>query len=233
MEKNKKNIWGIVFLIWFVLSLIMLPMSTMFPNPGRAVLIIFGQFLLIFGIIIVKSNLQSRMLAILTIFPVSGAGIILYQICSIFGGQNVQAFLKDNMTYLILLLFIYIGIALVFAGIYDLTYLKKHCSFAVKAKCVDIKEDYVKGRNGRSRKVYSPVYEIKDPRNKNGKMLKICSEYYSNNMKFQLNEYYVILINPEKPTEFLDKNVNSTNKFMVFIGALFIIMPVLVVIFLW
>ncbi len=227
-NNNKKgNILGIIFLIWFFGSMIILMSCGSFENGPAIMLTTFGQYFIVFGLITTTQNLKSKTLPIILIMPIvgfviAGCGLYLW-----FGGQTAGSNLTSIAPLLICLVFVYVGIAMVWSSHSQKKYLNENCTLPVTAKVVDIKESWSRSSKGRSRKVYSPVYQIPNPKNKT-EYIQICNETYSNMLALEIDDTVEILVNPENPEEFIDKHGAKLGTFMSILGSIFIVIGLIV-----
>lgn len=218
----KNNVVSIVFIIWFICSIAAMMLISQFDNEVSWLMILFGQYFLVFGLLGVSSNKESKHFpSVILMFPLVGGVSITCGIYMLIGGQSAIDKMNEIAPYLLLLAFLVFGILLVHMSLSELLYLKKKCTYEIDAECVEISESLVKNNKGNFRRVYMPTYSV----NVDGKDYRIWNNNYSSK-KLIVGEYYKILINPLDPNDFIDSITKSIHKGMLFIGFIFIIVGI-------
>jgi hypothetical protein len=231
MSKQKNSIRdkiiGTVFLTWFIASMIILVCCSEFEHGPEIMFITFGQYFLVFGILVISYNKGSRIIPFISIMAVIGLIMTSCGIYAIIGGETAIENLTKYAPLIVGLLFPYIGTMMLWSGLWERTYMRKHCTLPVDAKCIDIQSHLTETNGGgKRRRVYMPIYQIRAPRSKNNDLVEIQNNHYTNVNKFEIGNYYTIYINPENPEEFIDANNKSTNGAMIFLGIVFILVSV-------
>lgn len=119
-----------------------------------------------------------------------------------------------------------IGIILTLAGITKLIYTKKYCTYRVYATCIDIdKNESYDSEYDHYTTMYSPIYEFYH----NGDTFKVKNSFYFSRCNVQIGEQVELLINPDKPKEFIYANGrNYTHGILILSGVIFIVTGILV-----
>jgi len=200
----KENVKSILFLIWFIASLIL--MCSLGAINGMYSLIIIGQYFLVFGII---SNSANKVMSIS--FSIIGGALIIFPILNL---------LKLNINWNIVvpvLMFIgsiIIGLTLIFSTLLEEQKRKKVCTVPVKATVSNYAYIYSSGEYGR-RKTYSPIYKYKY----NNEIYESVYPFFTTIKRLiNTDKTVTININPNNPSEiYVDSKVT---KFIITIGVI-------------
>ena len=216
-EKNKSNIIGIIFLIWFFLSLVLL---LYFSNKnGYYVAIVGGQYFLVFGIAHMFSMKKITIPGICLASAGIACIIIPFMMLhpEIFGKLNWD----EIITMLSLYVFIIVGLGLVFIPLINNYLKRKKCNVTVEAKV--IKNDGLVGHTGEY--MTCPVYEFEYM----GSKYEVTDNTYTNVNTKEEQDIITIGINPDNPNEFVEYK-NEKIKYMIIMGifVLTITIPVLI-----
>lgn len=228
----KSKVLGIIFLIWFFGSMIGFFVCSESDNKIGPLLVLFGQYFLVFGIIAVAGNLKKKPFpVIVVIFPIVGLSVLVSGIGMILGGEKVLLFLGRYAPYIFIWIFPIVGVLMIVNSFSQYRHLKRVCTRDIQAKCIDI--DSRLSRNnaeqGRRRKVYMPVYSIFY----NEREYIIRNYNYTNLVKFEIGMYYNIKINPSNPNEFMDENSSKANKLVFVLGIIIIVITAPIIIFMY
>ena len=201
----RENAKSILFLVWFVLSLLMIMVGgAIDSNYG---MIAFGQFFIVFGILSYRIS-DIKLMPLL--FIIVGAVIV--------GGSmlNILKIEVDWNFFGPILLFIgaiIIGLTLVFTTILDMNSRKKRCTVSIEATIVNYSFVYDNDEYGR-RKLYSLIYGF----SYNNKYYEVIFPYFSNFTKLNSKGDIInIRINPDDPYEIFV--VDDIPKFMIILGS--------------
>jgi len=215
---------GIIFLIWFLGSLIGLFMVSKTANPVEWLMIIFGQYFLVFGIIAVCGNKGSKHFpTIILLFPLVGlscAGVGIYMLV---GGEQAMSNMNKYAPALIVGAFFVAGVLMLHMSLTDHMYLKKVCTQEVNAKCVEVSVSHSKRKHGGYSEIYMPTYSFW----MNGEEHRAWNNKYSSS-KFTVGEYYTIKVNPNDTEDIIDLNTKIGNMGLLVIGIVFIIISCVV-----
>lgn len=229
----KGKVLGIIFLIWFFGSMIGFFVCSESENKTGPLLVLFGQYFLVFGIIAVAGNIKNKPFPVITvIFPIVGLSVLVSGICMIFGGEKALLFLGRYAPYILIWIFPIVGVLMIINSFSQYRHLKQVCTRDIQAKCIDIDSRLSRNNNavpGRIRKVYMPVYSIFY----NEREYVIRNYNYTNLVKFEIGMYYNIKINPSNPNEFMDENSSKANKLAFVLGIIIIVITVPIIIFLY
>jgi len=205
MESGKKVgvggiIASIIFLIWFFASIgAMIYFSQ--KNMGPLIVVVFGQFFLVFGGIAIFSGIKTKSFQPVTLlFPVVGIGCIIGGCIFQFGNETVAKYAYD---------------ASVVIGTY-FSSKRRHevCTYCISATIVEVKSHYHKGTRS-----YCPIYEVyfRD------EMIQLCNNTFTNMHHFEVGETREIYLNPNNPTEFFEPREEKTLKtFLYILGSAFV-----------
>lgn len=227
MEKKsnwKSNLIGIIFVIWFICSLGGLLFLSEMENQAGWIFTLMGQYFLVFGIFAVYANKGAkRFPTILIMFPLIGGVMLGSGIYMLIGGEIAVHNMFLVAPILIFLVFPIAGICMIHMALTEGMYLRKRCTYKVNAKCVAVSSSTHRDKNGRTRKTYMPTYSVYV----NDKEERLWNNKYSSH-KFEIGEYYNILINPNNPIEYIDINTRKLHSGLLLIGTLFIGVSVIV-----
>ncbi|MBR3834878.1 MAG: DUF3592 domain-containing protein [Lachnospiraceae bacterium] len=220
MSGNGKNkvsdaILSIVFLMWFVASIVLL---IYFAKTGKTALTlaVFGQYFLVFGIIGLVSTISNngfklRCLPIL-LFPLVGLGGIAGGIIIQYGSEEFKKRCTDAVPMIFIVLFIVIGVFLIIAGLYSSLFLKLTCTEYVNAECVEVKKQYTSNHY----ETYCPVYSF----SYNGQNYMVCNDIYTNRFIPAVGQSYEVYINPNNPMKIYEPlRSMHTGLYMAILGV--------------
>lgn len=226
---SAKSTWSIVlsilFLVWFVASIIGLIVTAKAQQMGW-VAIVFGQYFVVFGFAGLISELKKGLRhPIIVVFPAVGLSVVTCGLLWQFGDETMQENVVAQIPNVIAGLFLLVGILLLLQVIFAKLEQKK-CTYAVQGKCVEVKWHYSRSRNGRSTKTYCPVYEYCY----NGQTYTGSQEIYTNLIHVSEGKYREIFINPDKPTVFYEKGVSRAfHTTAICIGIVFVIVSAIAI----
>ena len=221
---NKSIARLVVFFIWFIGSFI--GMFIFFSiGKGSIAAMILGQYLFLFGIIIVRSGIKNKNLkpgALLVV--VIGVGCIVGGAIFQFGNHTMQNMAKEALPYA----FMVLGLSAVIGNY--LYFKKKHesCTYRVEATCIRIKEECHREQGEhRLKYLYCPVY-MGDFQ---GETLFFCNENYSSKKYVKEGEKREIYANPENPQEFYEPKEEKDVIILLYVlGSACVIIPLLLLI---
>lgn len=197
--KEKKEIYlSYIFIIWFIFSLLGLILFNGYQ------VIIFGQYFIVFGIMFIKGKNKSRLESIKSkpiplLVIMIGLCCIIVPILMMYPNLLPFEINFDNITsFLFLLGIIYAGIMILFFTYIDIIYLRKYCTYPVKATIIKYKKEYSSGARNRGI-VYCPIYGF----TYNGKEYKVSNNKYTNLIPLEIGKSVDLKINPNFPKEFL------------------------------
>ncbi len=219
-----KVILGGIFLLWFIASMIGMYVCSQVDGGAGLMLVILGQFFLVFGIIGIAGNIKKKPFPIIIIlFPLAGSALIVWGLSLYMGSEHLLEMLGNAVPYLAVWLFPVIGVILVADTVVRQNYLKRVCTYKIQAKCISVEREWSKGtRNSRGDWVYMPVYSIMH----SGREMNVSNGVYTNLNNLKVGEYYYIKINPLNPQEFIDENSRKGNKLSLVLGIIFILLAI-------
>lgn len=219
----KSKIVGTIFLIWFVCSIVLIFLVSNFENQIGWLLLIFGQYFVVFGGIAVFGNMGAKHFpSIVLMGPLVGLVCAVCGIYTLVYGEAAIDTIYSIAPYLIFLIFPISGILLIHMSLSEILYLKKKCTYEIDAKCVDVSVSFLKNNRGRMVNTYMPTYNV----HINGKDHRIWNNKYSTN-KFVVGEYYKIMINPLDVNDFIDSNTKFVEGNGIIIGFIFMIVSII------
>ncbi len=198
IKEKAQALIGIIFLIWFVGSLILI-IHLSNVNPIYSV-ICFGQYFLVFGLIALCNKVWPGL-----IFAIIGLGIIIVSVLSLM--PNLSINWDIVLPILLLSVFIIVGIGLMTIPTIVKIIKKKKTSFKVMGKVIDLEGAYEEGT-----KVFAPVYEFYF----NGKTYRVKSNVITNVGVPKIGEVLEIMIDPNNPEEFYVEEQNKTLTIILF-----------------
>lgn len=204
---------SIVFLIWFFASIgAMIYFSR--HDMGALVVTLFGQFFLVMGTAAIISGIANKDFQPITlIFLLIGIACMVGGCIFQFGSETVIKHLENALPYLLLSVFLIVGVSLVLTTYVGSKRRHERCNYCISAICVDLKSQYHDGS-----RIYCPVYEVyfRD------ETIQISSNVFSNINRISVGETREIYLNPEKPTDFYEpKEEKAINIFKYVMGGLF------------
>lgn len=222
-----KNICGIIFLIWFFASMAGLLLVSETQHPVEWLMIIFGQYFLVFGVLAVWSNKGTRRFpTIILMFPLVGLACMGSGIYMMIGGVDSHEKMNAFAPFFIVATFIVAGALMMHMSLSEMLYLKRVCTYEVNAKCVDITTSLSKRKHGGYSEIYMPTYSFW----LNNEEHRVWNNQFSST-KFTIGDYYKILVNPNNVNDFIDSNARIGNIGLLIIGTLFIVVSSVVMAF--
>lgn len=218
MKEKFEKILGIIFLIWFVGSIVALFYFSQIN--GYYALMVFGQYFVVFGIIPLFSKAKGKLIGI----PFILVGLACIIIPLLMLHPELLSFNID-WNYVIPLLFmsvfIIVGLVLILVPILIKNKLKKVCTVTVFATIKDYDVSYDDGK-----KLYCPIYSFEF----NNEKYEFLGKIYSNINLKPIGTVLNLNINPNNPNQFLENNKN--NKFFIIFGILTLIVCIPIFIYL-
>ncbi len=193
------KIFSILFLAWFVLSVIMLVVTAK-KGVTWLMIAVFGQYFLVFGLIACVKFIQEKKLlrnSMIWIFVVVGFLALFY-------GIDARDEIVETSRFIMLSSACITGCGIIaIAGPFlDIFLRKRRCSVSVYARVADIKTTLATRHSNSGVKrntLYCPVYEV----NYNGGVRKLCSGHYDAQECMQ-GQMVELMINPNDPDDFYD-----------------------------
>lgn len=200
-EKEKysvgQKIFGVVFMIWFVASLVGIIYFTGKENTAFAILI-FGQYFFVFGIVGICSGGLTLKTSWILLFPAVGLVVMICSGLFIWGSDDITDQLTNLLPVMLISLFIVIGIGMVLGPIVNEKALKKRCTYQIIAKCVRLNKSYMgSGIDDVRKEVYAPVFSYYF----RGNEYEIGYDVYKSYGNPEVNDSVEIFINPDNPSE--------------------------------
>lgn len=226
---KKDTIFGIVLLIWFLASFAgIFVVAGM--EQGWLIPVIMGQVFVILGIFFIVSFMKSGNFGyteyLLFLFPLLGLGCIIGGFVFHYGGSEVISRFEVYLPYVILGVFVLLGIFTIGVWYRNTVYLVERCSQRIEAKCIDFKSQYRIIDNSRVL-TFCPIYQFYY----NGNTYEVCNNIYSNLADFRVNEVYDIYINPNKPEQFYQPAQNKRAAWgSLIVGTILIVFPSIVMV---
>ncbi len=219
------KIFGKIIIVWFFVTIFLIYKLAGTPNGGYKALIMFIQLFAVFGIAgMISDGIKKRKLMIpwLVVTACSVAGMIAvyaYQI----GSEDLRHFLRRLGLFLFFMLFIVIGLGVVITSIRGSRGNPQRCTFAVTATCVKASTS-TETANGGVIVYYNPTYEYTYEGETYKSTVLNVSQLRESGMS------YDIFIDPDKPKRVYDPDSVKSYLFPVLFGALFVAMPLIMMI---
>lgn len=205
MKKKLEAIFGIIFLMWFFASMfLMLYYGKM--HETYKVLLLFGQYFLIFGICIMFAKDWHG-----SIFSIVGLAIIIISFL-VYHPNIVKFDWKVVLIMAIIIGLILIGLFMVFFTIIKLLKKRKRCSSKVEAKIIKVNKSYSDGV-----RVFAPVYHYYI----NDSLITHESNNYTNYKVPKVGDTIKLYVNPDNPHE-IDTRIMLFNIITVLIGIVLV-----------
>lgn len=220
----KSKTIGIVFLVWFFASLVGMLFVGETESPAKWLMILFGQYFVVFGSIAVYANKGAkRFPSIVLMLLLVGLVCVGSGIYMLVGGEDATAKMFDFAPVLIMAVFPVAGILMIHMSVSEMLYLKRNCTYEVDAKCVDVSTSHRKTNQGRRRTIYMPTYSVW----MDGKEYRIWNNKYTSK-QYVVGEYYKLKVNPADVNEFVDVNSKSVHGGMLVVGIIFIVITAVI-----
>lgn len=218
---DNEDLVGTIFVIWFVASFIMMIASAAMENL-YLFLMVFGQFFLVFGIILLKKSDNKN---ILSYIPLTvGTIIVLFSLSMLIFPKKDWGIIAASMG---MLLFIFVGFGLMIIPLYKYNKNRKRCNVNIKAQVIKSESEYYASKTNdntnRIRKLYKLTYKF--IYNDKEYIVLPNSSYDSIRTK-KLGDTVDIYINPDNPEDFIDfidrisKNILVTMGFILFVSGI-------------
>ena len=225
MGNNNKNygpfsyVLSFVFIVWLVGSVIGMIYSGTHGMSSLAIAL-GGLLFFVFGVIIIGLGLaQDNFQAPTVFFPFVGMGMIAYGLINYKGDEKLVKLMEMFLPYLILMLFLAIGVGMIVWGIIMCRKEDEQCTEVIMATCVGIQE---KKHDGTM--LECPVYEIEFQ----GETLQICNNWYTNQNTVTVGEQRELHINPENPNNYYEgKKENFLGVGIALFGGVIVMMILL------
>lgn len=212
----KNIIFPIIFLIWFIASIV--GMFLLSENNPHYMVMLFGQYFFVFGMFPLFSKSEDISDKLISIpFILVGLGCIIIPYLMINPRLLEVEIVWDSVILLLLiLLFVIAGFFMIVFPIFKRKKLEKLCTLTVPAKIV--RHEYQYSDNGN--KLYCPIYEFEFNKNK----YEVSNNIYSNIGLKPVGSIHNIKINPDDPYQFLC-NASMYN-FSIIMGILFLVVSI-------
>lgn len=211
---------GIMVLIWFFGSMIAMGVLGSI-NPLYS-LMVFGQFFLVFGVIILCIEDKVRWLS-LPFLLVGLACIIIPMFILNPNILKVEIIWESVVPVLLIIGFVLTGLGMTIIPIIRKKKLEKVCIVPVYATITRYDTTYSDDGN----KLYCPIYSYEYGK----KTYEVSDNVYTNVEIKPIGTIQEFKINPNKPDQYLDSN-SFTMKFLIILGILFLIVSIPILIFL-
>ncbi len=159
---------------------------------------IFGAVFFVIGIYITMFvGINKRNFYIL-IFPIAGAGIIIFSGGYMWGNDYIKAHIMSLIPAAFLSVFILAGIAIISVTFLTNLSQKTHCTESVTAVCINLNRTH----DSDSGSSYAPVYKYYY----GGEEYISAQDFYTNIDVPKIDSEVELYINPENPGEFYRKS---------------------------
>ena len=195
-NKNSGGLVSLIFIIWFIASIIFLAVSGKNAEYRWLLPVIFGQYFLVFGAIAINSTRGSKKktaAAIGILFVVIGGGALTLGLMHHFGDEDMKKKIIDSIPYIASLGFCLGGICGIVGSIVSRNSMIARCTYETQAQVIDLKSSVSTGKN--HTRVYCPVYQAYV----NGETVQLCDNVYSNVKVPNIGDIRSIFIDPDDP----------------------------------
>ncbi len=201
------SIFGLIFLIWFFVSL---GLIFYFSKINQYYMVIcFGQYFLVFGLVAVFNKLWPGIIFILV-----GLALIIIPLLMMKPTININW--EKVIPLLVLSVFMIIGLCLMFVPTILKKVKLKKTTLNLTAKVIGLNESY-----SDNTKVFAPVYEYSF----NNKTYQKKADIYTNIDIPNIGDIVNIMINPHNPEEIYVKEASKTTTIILSVmGLLFVFM---------
>ena len=220
LAKTFEKILGILLLIWFGVTVIL--MIVLSQSSGKSnswlIVILFFQLIAVFGIFGIVSELikKQRFQAGLLLPLIIGAGGCIVTLLIHNSEGEKREFILKLLAVLFPLIFAVIGIGIIVDSLRAKYHTKKVCTEPITAKCVDVSTNSTTV-NGRTTYKYVPTYEYEYDG------VQYTSTAYKTPEDRIIGDNYEILVNPNKPKEIYDATSVDAGAASIVLTALFLI----------
>lgn len=214
------NLLGTIFLIWFIGSLGAIIYFSEKGDSIEWILILFGQYFLVFGIIGIGNNLSKQLFPfLLLIFPLAGIALISSGVYMLIGNERqIDNLVNVIAPFLLASAFPIVGILFLAMSLQSYYKTRKYYTLELDAQCKEI----VTLPGVDESDTYMPIYEVSYC----GKTYTLQNDAYTNIERWVVGESYKIKVNPNDIHEFVDDNEKTINKFQVVFGIIAILVGV-------
>ncbi len=213
---QKTNIISILFIIWFIASLI--GMCVFAALESIYCIAILGQYFLVFGIAALASEEGLKKFNPPGIISAIVGIVIVTITCILIENSNLFVYELNWLNIIVtlfLLIFAIAGIYMIIVNIKKYKNLKENCTVLVYATIEKSDSNYNRSKNS----VYNPVYRYKYE----GETYE-TNRVSSNKITKEIKTPIVLKINPNKPEEFISESEKFT--YILPLGLCFIVLVV-------
>ena len=200
-NKNSGGLVSLIFIIWFIASIIFLVISGKNAEYQWLLPIIFGQYFLVFGAIAIISTRGSKKktaAAIGILFVLIGGGVLTLGLMHHFGDEDMKKKIVDSIPFIASLGFSVGGICGIVGSIVSRNSMVARCTYETQAQVIDIKSRVGSRKNHTT--VYCPVYQAYV----NGETVQLCDNVYSNVKVPNIGDIRPIFIDPDDPESYYE-----------------------------
>ena len=219
MDENNKGkkgkVGGIIFIIWFIASL--LAIMEVGRQQSIWAVVLFGQYFLVFGIVFMIVSIKNKGPFYLPLISVLvGAGVMVGSLIYKYGTAVIKEKVDEIIPVILLSLFVIIGLGLLYLVYRTLFILPKKYNQVVSATCTEVLKTRSTGEH-HHHWLYCPVFTY----TYNGVEYNSCDNVYTDT-KYEEGEHYEINIDPENPEKFYyAKGIDKTLIIELLMGIVF------------
>lgn len=249
-ESNKtwKIIGGVIFLVWFIGSMIGIPIVQQTAVTPGPMLILAGQFFLGFTIILLvgvikgirRHHLRYEQVILTYVFAlasggVMGSGILIMNgtfeetvsrlpewICG-HAVENIGTFYAK----LFLGVFAILAGSVLIGAVISRLVRKRHCVESVPGMCMGVRSRWNRDQSPESSNIliYAPVfqYEYKNC------VYEECEEIYVSTNPVREGQSVTLYINPQRPQEFYMEGIGLFHRELFLAGIIMTVLPIVVI----
>ena len=215
MKKSKMTLVGVIFLIWFFAS--MISMIVLAENNGNYAVMIFGQYFLVFSLIM----LGNKMIAGIPFFLVGSACLIIPYLMMKPEINGRVIIWDDIISILMVLVFVIVGLGMIIYPLIDTIKAKLKRNTKVTA----ILKEYAT-MDSKGNPLYYPLYEF----DYNGENYKVIGKKGNKKEIKNIGTLVDIKINPNNPSDLFNNYIVTYIPIIMGIMFLLISVPSLILV---
>ena len=194
-------------------------------DEGYKIVILFAHLFILFGLLgTISEAIKRHKLCIPTLVcSVAGLAAVVAALAYHNGSADLKSMLLKIGIFLFFMIFIVIGTIVVVTELQGSKGNAKRCTVSVTAKCVNVNVSTVT-TNGKTKDYYNPTYEYEYEGVSYKSKVSNVSESRHNDMN------YDIFVDPDDPKTIYDPDSVKSYFMAITFGALFIVMPLIMMI---
>lgn len=222
MQKSsiKEKVLTTLMLSWFVGTTVMMIIAGLFEKASSISLMTFGQFFFVLGLIAIYDDIKKKNIpSFVIIFVLVGFVSMLLGVFLFFADEKISSILENCGSSIFVFGLLAIIVILVILEVNKKIHLNNHCTMRVLAKVVE---------NDNEIEDECIVFKIENPR-KTGEFIELVST--SDICNYKVGDKAYLLINPDKPSEFMVDTKDYNKKSIIIMLTLAIVVMLMVLIY--